>query len=331
MKEPDRIVELHDLSSGFAYMPPTQKGIAFVDKPGACDPLMRDQWQRENPLRYATAYFRWTRAAGGEYTLAGNTQLVLFGNGPTQTGAGTGGTIGTTNLTRGDTNAFQDGGVAKQKNSFIGVGVAVQPLAPFIVVTDADAIGTAAVRRYPAFFEGGTDYGTEALKLLADTTTALLQHGQDAACTYDLGPLASWINATPQQGFKPSLGVPGQFQFLAIPDVSGSQKDGENLQVTLTVNTGLQIDSNALNPTLAGFQLVTPVRFGLVGFPICNEGTDGNTGSCSMQGQPSDTDRRLQKMEAFLARLAERMDGGDAPSSPALPEKAGGYAQRYRR
>lgn len=332
-----RVVEVHDLAAGFAYMPPTSKGLAFVDKAGACDPLMRDQWQRENPTRYATAYFRWTRTVAGHYTLAGNQQLVLFANGPTQSGAGTGGTVGQTNLTRGDTNAFNEGGAAKQGTRFIGVGAQVQPLAPFIVATDADAIGNAALRQRPAFFDGGTDYGAEAQKLLADTTTVLLQHGQDAACTYDLGPIATWTQASPIDGYKPSLGVPGQFLYLAIPDVSGNKQSGDNLQVTLTVNTGLQVDNNPVNPSVAGFQLITPVRFGLVGFPVCTDGLDGaNSGSCGIPGARDESSRRLDKLERIVMDIADMVRGGggggdNTPSPPALPQKAGGYpVRRYR-
>ena len=325
MKDKVDIQELSSLAQGFPYMPQVQDGVAFVDQEGACDPLMREQYQRENPFRFATAFFRWQRdAVAGALQLPSGT-LTLFGNGAGQTGAGTGATLGATPLTRAETNAFAQGGIAKQGNRFIGVGLLVQPLAPFIVATGADAIGPNSTRRRPPWFNGGTNYPDEMLRLLFDATTSLVQHGQDNACSYDFGPLSYWANATPQQGYKPSLGVPGQFTFLAVPDVSGNTQDGFNLQLTLTVNEGLQVDSDAVNATVAGFDVVTPVRWGLVGFPICVDGRQSMSGGSCGVGANRDLDALVAaKMKEALARVnAEVPQLGDG-------KDGGAYGRRGR-
>lgn len=320
----DKVLEVADLSDGFAYMPNLQKGLAYVPKYGACDPLMSDQFQRETPFRFATAFFRWTRGGGGELVLAATASTTLFGasagvaSGGEAAGAGAGST-----LSRSDTNAFDQGGVAKQGNKFIAVAVSVQPLAPFTVVSGAVTVGSAAVRRRQAWFSGGTDYGAECQRLLFDAVNAQLQHGSDTACQYNLGPIAHWISGSPSEQFKPSVGIPGAFTYLAVPDVSGNRNAGDNFNLVLGNTCGLQVDSDALNPTQAGFDFVTPVRFALVGFPLCDSAEAG--GSCAPgNGQ---TEARLSKMERMLSAMFDRMQGGNAP--PQLPDgKAGGRSYR---
>lgn len=304
------IRELSSLAEGFPYMPASPRGVVYTGQSGACDPTMRDQYQRENPNRYATGFFRFTRAAGGELTLPSG-QISVFQTGATESGAGTGGTTTNTALTRAETNAFVGGGVAKQSNQFIGVGLAATPLAPFIVATNDPAIGPQATRRRPNWFQGGTNYPAECLRLLMDTLTALALHGQDTACTYDFGPLAMWIDKSPVEGYAPTLGIPGQFGYLAIPDTSGNKTDGYNLQVNLTVNEGLRVDSDPLNPTVAGFDVVIPVRLSLVGFPICSTNLPGGA-AC---GADASDIRSLVRSELkrAIAEMRKEMQGGQSP------------------
>lgn len=332
MAKTDELQTLNTLAEGFPYPPPMAgEGVVFVDQNGACDPLMREQYQRESPFRYATAFFRFTRdAVTGALQLQAQT-LTLFQNGANQTGAGTGGTTGNTVQTRAETNAFSQGGVAKQGNRFIGVGLMITPLAPFTVATDADAIGPNSTRTRPAWFDGGTNYPAELLALLNDSVTALAQHGEDNACSYDFGPLAFWVNQTPQAGYKPSLGVPGQFTFLAVPDVSGNNQDGYNLQVTLTVNEGLEVLSDPVNPTVAGVDVVVPVRFSLVGFPICVEGgtVKMNGAACGVKTSPDDiADKAAEIAERLLMKRMRALGMGDQ-AAPVETKSAGALRGRY--
>lgn len=321
----EKVLELGDLAEGFPYGPNLTKGVAYSGITGACDPLMGDQYQRETPFRFATAYFRWVRQAGGELLLAADSQLTLFGAGADEaTGAAAAGGGATAQLTRSDTNAFNKGGVAKQGNKFIAVGVAVQPLAPFTVVTGAATVNTGAVRRRQSWFTGGTDYPVETLRLLCDSVNAQLQHGTDTACQYNLGPLAYWVNSSPVgDGFKPQAGIPGAFTYLAIPDQSGNNNAGDNFNLVLRSPAALQVDSDALNPTVAGFDFVTPIRFGLVGFPVC----DSSTGAaCGVSGG-SGTEARMRKLEDMLSRFMGMIHNNDAPALGA-GDKGGGRAYR---
>lgn len=333
MAKTEEIQTLTSLAEGFPYVPPVAgDGVVFVDQNGACDPLMREQYQRENPLRYATAFFRFTRdAVTGALELSSQT-LTLFQSGANQTGAGTGGTLGQTNQTRAETNAFAQGGVAKQGNRFIGVGLQITPLAPFTVPTNADAIGPNATRTRPAWFNGGTNYPAELLALLNDAVTALAAHGSDNACTYDFGPLACWVNQTPQADYKPTLGVPGQFTFLAVPDVSGNTQDGYNLQITLTVNSNLAVDSDPVNPTVADFDVVVPVRFALVGFPICIEGGQVKMNGAACGINTSNKDAIAEKAAEIAAEIMTKkmraLGMGDG-AAPVETKSAGALRGRY--
>lgn len=312
----EKVLEVSDMAEGFPYMPPVSKGVAYTAKWGACDPLMGDQFQRLTPFRFATGFYRWTRQAGGELLLPAGTSLTLFGQGADEAGGAAPAGGGAVALTRSDTNAFDQGGVAKQGNKFVAVAATVQPLAPFIVATGAPCVGPTAVRRRPAWFTGGTDYPVELLRLLFDSINAQLQHGTNTACQYNLGTLSQWQNASPVgDGFKPQPGIPGMFTFLAIPDQSGNRNAGDNFNLVLATPPALQVDSDALNPTVAGFDVVTPVRFSLVGFPVCDAG--GDAGAACMTPMGSNTaalERRMNKLENVLGEAVSMMRN----ANPAL-------------
>lgn len=323
MLDADKVLEIGDLSDGFAYMPALAKGVAYAAGLGACDPLMGDQYQRETPFRFATAFFRWTRQAGGELVLAAQSQLTIFGAGAGAAGGGAPAGAGAVALSRSDTNAYDQGGVAKQGNKFIAVAASVQPLAPFTVATGAAAAGTTAVRRRQAWFTGGTDYPVETLRLLFDAVNLQLQHGADTACEYNLGPLAYWQDKSPVgDGFKPQAGINGSFTYLAVPDQSGNRNAGDNFNLVLTCPPALQVDSDALNPTVAGFDFVTPVRFGLVGFPVCVTG-EGDGAACAPAASAA-LERRMARMEQGLSQFLARMDAAGGGGNAALPAKSGG-------
>lgn len=319
MNDGNRVVLLQDLAQGYPYLPPVNEGVAWVDRSGACDPLMREQYQRENPFRYATGFWRWVRQAGGELLLEPAT-LQLFQAGAEEVSAGTGG--GTAEQTRAETNAYSGGGIAKQQNRFVGVAVAVQPLKPFIVATGAPAVGAGAVRRRPSWFTGGTDYPAEAVGYLADACTSRVKHGKDNACEYDYGPLGMLMNQSPVDGYKPSLGLPGNFTYLAIPDVSGNKEDGFNLSMFLTLHEGLQIDSDPLNPTVAGFDFITPFRFSFVGFPVCVDAGKGGAAACGVDQSQAIMRAVKQEMAQMKAAFAEALQEARNGASQGLP--AGG-------
>ena len=328
MMSGDKVLEVGDLADGFAYMPNTQKGVAYVSRVGACDPLMGDQYQRETPFRFATGFFRWTRAAGGELVLANTASVTLFGAAAGTDGGAAAAGGGAAALTRSDTNAFDQGGVAKQGNKFVAVAASVQPLAPFTVATGAAASGPTAVRRRQAWFTGGTDYPSECTRLLFDAINAQLQHGSDTACQYNLGPIAHWIQSSPvSDSFRPQAGIPGAFTYLAVPDISGNRNAGDNFNLVLSTGCGLQVDSDPLNPTVAGFDFVTPVRFALVGFPLCDDSVNG--ASCA-PGVNAVVEARMSKMEQMIGQMLNAMQGagpaqlGDGSDG----NKAGGYMRR---
>lgn len=318
MKDGNRVVLVQDMAQGYPYLPPVNEGVAWVDRPGACDPLMREQYQRENPFRYATAFWRWTRAAGGELTLDASS-LQLFQQGADAPADGTGGGVGV-DQTRAETNAYDGGGIAKQKNRFVGVAVSVQPLKPFLVATGAVAVGDAAVRRHASWFTGGTDYPAETFGLLADACTARVKHGKDNACEYDFGPLAMLMGQSPMDGYKPNQGLPGTFTYLAVPDVSGNKQDGFNLSMFLTLHEDLFVESNPLNPTVAGFDFITPVRFAFVGFPVCvNIGEDGNPAACGVDQSAQVARMVKQELAVMRAQFQSALDDAMNAARGGLP------------
>ncbi len=327
MLEGDKVLEVGDMSDGFPYMPNLHKGVAYTAKYGACDPLMGDQFQRLTPFRFATAFYRWTRQAGGELLLAAGSSLTLFGQGADEAGGAAAAGGGAAALTRSDTNAFDQGGVAKQGNKFVAIAATVQPLAPFIVASGAVCVGPNATRRRAAWFTGGTDYTVETLRLLFDSINAQLQHGTNTACQYNLGTISQWQNASPVgDGFKPQAGIPGAFTYLAIPDQSGNRNAGDNFNLVLATPSALQVDSDPLNPTVAGFDFVTPVRFSLVGFPVCD--TPDNGGACmTPAGNGAALERRMNKLEGVLGELASMMRQGMTPALGAGDKGSGRYSR----
>lgn len=326
MADGNLVMQVEDMAEGFPFMPQVAKGTVYIDRVGACDPLMREQWQRLDPFRYATVFPRWTAAGAAAPLLLSAQSWQLFANGAGETGAGTGGTAGSTNMTRAETNAYSGGGIAKQGSRFIAVALAIQTLRPFVVDTGADCIGSSATRRYAPWLKGGTDYAAEGVGLFLDATTAELQHGSDNACKYDIGPLSMALNQSGAGGYDPVQGIPGQFLYLAIPDVSGSKQDGWNLALTVTLNENLRLDSDPINATETGVNLVTPVRIAFVGFPVCVGGADSNAGACGTVDQATvqaAVQAALKAQMAAFQEMMSRMQPQGAP--PALGDgKSGG-------
>lgn len=256
----------------FPYAPRTGNKSWAVANTGVCDPTMGDTRERLVPQRTATGFFRGTMAGAGANIVFNTTSVLLFTQGPTDNAQAAGG--GATGLlARSDTNAqsgTNGGGVARADQAFVATGMWFQFQEVYCVAANAAPVGDTRVGS--AFLRSPVSpYDRIIQQLLGPVLNPRLKNGKDAACEFDLlaadvWPQSSGMSSQPI-GFG---GIGASFLQLAVPQVSGGQGTGKELQVTIVQDRIVSIESDAANPTPgAGVDVICPIRCVMVGFPIC--------------------------------------------------------------
>jgi len=243
----------------------------IVAPTGICDPTMADTRERLAPFRVSTGFFTGTMAGAGQSIIFPATSVQLFTAGPGDSAAAAGG--GTGALARSDTNAqsvANGGGAVRANQAFVMTGLWFQFLRPYTVLAAADAVGT--TRTGSAFLRSPVSpYDRVIQDLQGPVINPSLKNGKDSACEFDLFALDTWPQAG---GMAPaSIGIGGlgpSFLHLAVPEVSGGQGTGMELQVKLIQDRIVEIESDAANPTPgAAVKVISAVRCVAVGYPIC--------------------------------------------------------------
>jgi len=264
-----------ELARSFPYAPQTDSMKLYeVDQSalyGACDPYFKNLDSRLVPWRVATAFVRATRNAGPpvSYDIAANQTFNLFSQGETDAGSGSG---ISDNLTNVETNAQKGGGLVQNDQLFFTVGVGVTILQPFAVappVAPATAPSIATKISLAELDDPTTGYARRLVRMVAQNFFGVISHGQ-GACDYKTGPIDAWGSTAIGNDAKTSEGIPGQFWYTSIPDVSTGSAQSNALAVQLTNPRAVQVRENALSPITAGLDVLIPVRIAMIGFPACS-------------------------------------------------------------
>jgi hypothetical protein len=262
-----------ELARSFPYAPQTDTMKLYeVDAAalyGACDPYFKNLDSRLVPWRVATAFVRATRNAGPPvfYDLAAGQTFNLFSQGETDAGSGAG--ISDT-LTNVETNAQKGGGLVQNDQLFFTVGVGVTILQPF-AVTPAATPSIATKISLPELDDPTTGYARRLVRQVAQNFFGVISHG-NGACDYKTGPIDAWGSSSIANDAKSSEGIPGQFWYTSVPDVSTGTAQSNALAVQLSNPRAVQVRENALSPITAGLDVLIPIRMVLFGFPACSPG-----------------------------------------------------------
>lgn len=230
---------------------------------GGCDPAQANVRARLQPQRYARgAFIGVVAAAGGDIVFTAGQDLVLFENGTDGTGTG----LGAVTLTDSETNAENDGGVAKGFAQFVAEGLGVEPVQPWFSDTGNEPAEDIILA--PWLFDTEARYDVLAQRGIFNNASMTITNGDDA-CVYGLGGLSKWPQISGVGEVRNGLSGPaGSFLFFSTMQVSGSAKSSEELNVTVTLDRTITIQSNILAPTEAG-QVVVPFDVALIGYPQC--------------------------------------------------------------
>lgn len=280
------------IDTSFPYPFPGLQGAELLVAPGgACDPSQGQLKARLSPFRHAAGCFIGTVAApAADIVIASGQSIVLFANG--NEGATTGLTTGTLSLA--DTNAENDGGVAKGSSNFVTEGIGVAPMEPWFAAAGADPNDDVNLPQW--LRDNDADYGSAATRALFDACSVEMTNGDDA-CVYDIGPMALWAQMSGVGRVRNGIGgIGGSLWFMATPQVSASAKSSEELTVTITLQKPITIPSSALAPTVTG-QVVIPLRFVLLGYPQCPTSAIDNAMA-----------RKILEQDARMAELEKRLE-----------------------
>lgn len=264
------------VEEAFPYGTPMQKKKLVVAPSGICDPTMSDTRERLAPFRVATAFFSGTMAAPGADIVFPAASVLLFTTGPQDDAAPTGGGAGGV-LARSDTNAQQGsngGGAARAQQAFVATGLWFQWENLWTVPANEPAIASAGnVRKASAFLRSPVaPYDKAVLSALSSVINPVLKNGRQSACDFDLLATDMWAQmsgvAAQPIGFG---GVGSSFTFLAVPDVSGGQGSGFELQIQLNQDRIIAVESDGANPTPGNaVKVVAALRCVMMGYPICS-------------------------------------------------------------
>lgn len=264
------------IEESFPYGTPMQKKKLVVAPSGICDPTMSDTRERLAPFRVSTAFFTGTMAAPGADIVFPATSVLLFTTGPQDDAAPTGGGVGGL-LARSDTNAQQQsngGGAVRAQQAFVATGMWFQWETPYTVPAGEPSVASLAnIRKFSSFLRSpSSPYDKTCLSSLSSVLNPQLKNGKQSACDFDLLSTDIWAQASgvaPQPiGFG---GVGSSFLFLAVPDVSGGQGSGYELQIQMVQDRNISIESDAANATPgAAVKVVCALRCVMVGYPICS-------------------------------------------------------------
>lgn len=269
------------IEESFPYGTPMQKKKLVVAPTGICDPTMSDTRERLAPFRVSTAFFTGTMTAAGADIVFPTVNVLLFTTGPQDDAAPTGGGVGGV-LARSDCNSQQQsngGGAVRAQQAFVATGMWFQWETPYVVPSSEPSVASANnIRKFSSFLRSPVaPYDKTILSGLSSVINPQLKNGKQSACDFDLLSTDLWAQASgvaPQSiGFG---GVGSSFLFLAVPDVSGGQGSGYELQVQLVQDRVIAIESDAANQTPgASIKVVAPLRCVMVGYPICSTPTMG--------------------------------------------------------
>lgn len=266
------------IEESFPYGTPMQKKRLLVAPSGVCDPTMGETRERLAPFRTASVFFTGLMAAPGADIVFPATSVLAFTTGPGDDASSTGGGGGATQgvLARSDTNAQQasnGGGVVRAQQAFVATGLWFQWAGVYTVPAGEPSVASANnTRRASAFLRSPVSpYDKAILAGLSTVINPQLKNGKQSACDFDLCSADMWAQASgvaPQPiGFG---GVGSSFLFLAVPDVSGGQGSGFELQVSLVQDRVYAIESDAANATPGNaIKVVAQLRCVMVGYPIC--------------------------------------------------------------
>lgn len=292
VEDSDKAIRSVGIDTSFPYPFPGLQGTELMVSPGgACDPSQGTLKSRLVPFRHAAAAFVGTVAApAGDIVITAGQSVVLFANG--NEGATTGLTTGT--LTAADTNAENDGGVAKGTSNFITEGIGVAPMEPWFAAAGAQPNDSITLPHWLRDLDA--DYSGAAMRALFDACSVEMTNGDDA-CDYDIGPMSLWAQMSGVGRVRNGIGgIGGSLWFMATPQVSASAKSSEELTVTITLTKPITIPSSALAPTVTG-QVVVPFRFVLLGYPQCPTSATDNAMA-----------RKILEQEQRMADLEKRLE-----------------------
>lgn len=266
------------IEESFPYGTPMQKKRLLVAPSGVCDPTMGETRERLAPFRFASVFFTGTMAAAGADIVFPATSALAFTTGPSDDAAPTGGGGGLTQgfLSRSDTNAQQasnGGGVVRAQQAFVATGMWMQWAGVYTVgANDPSVASQNNTRKNSAFLRSPVSpYDKAILASLSTVINPQLKNGKQSACDFDQGACDLWAQAS---GVAPQAigfgGVGSSFLFLAVPDVSGGQGSGFELQVNMVQDRAIAIESDAANPTPGNaIKVIAQLRCVMVGYPIC--------------------------------------------------------------
>lgn len=262
------------IEEAFPYGFPSSKKKMVVAPSGVCDPTMPDTRERLTPWRVATAFFRGTIAgAGMDIVFATPQTALLFTQGPDDPAISSGSSgTGTNLLARSDVNSQQGtegGGLARAGQAFVATGIWFQWLEPWTVPTGVALVG--ATRTAAAFLRSPVSpYNKIIGQMLSSVLNPQLKNGRQTACDFDALAVDLWAQGSGVADAKIGFGgLGGSFYHLAVPQVSGGQGSGAELQMKMVMDRNITIQADAANATPAGVDVVAAIRAVIVGYPIC--------------------------------------------------------------
>lgn len=304
------------IEEAFPYGFPRNTKKMIVAPSGVCDPTMPDTRERLAPWRAGTAFFKGTVAgAGSNIVFATGQSPLVFTQGPDDSAEQAGSTgTGTNLLKRSDANSQQGsdgGGLARSGQAFIATGLWFQWEEPWTVATGVAMVGV--TRTASAFLRSPVSpYNRIICQMLSSVINPQVKNGRQTACDFDALAVDLWAQGSGVGDAKIGFGgIGGSFYHLAVPQVSGGQGSGNELQLKLVLDRGVVIENDAANATPAGVDVVAAIRAVVVGYPICvGNGTELDYDRLAdaivrKQGKVNVNVQTQQNNELDLDRLAE--------------------------
>lgn len=241
------------------YYPLTPEGQALMANAtgfGLADPWFATTRNGAEPWRYSTGTIDFA-VSGGNLVLAAGTVQNIFADGLGENGQGF-----AADLTLAETDAFANGAMTKEGQSFVIRYFGVQVLPAYVASGDT--------KQYPAWLE---TYTPRLFSTAAENTVIRVTY-EETECKYDCGPLSFWPPHSTNQGTAvPPAGIgagigPGQLMPLRRPIVTGSKDKADKMIMALTTGMECRVDADPLLPIPGGVTAVkVPVRVIAFGYP----------------------------------------------------------------